>query len=165
MPDPNTIFSLQRKLTTLALMQLLSSIMLTKFELESGNSGFGLILFLEVVLTVLPLFLSNYVGLRRFAEDEYFKEFGESELYKILFTENILGKILGFAIFGNLEIFGVNKSESHILLNFCAYLALFCVYHNGEFMFVLWCHPKELSWHSKYPADSNFELNFLQFFP
>lgn len=149
MPDPNTIFSLQRKLTVLALLQLLFSIMLTKFELEQGSTRIGLAVFFELTLSMLPLVLSNYVGLMRFAEDEYFKDFGESEIYKILFTENILGKILGFAIFGNLEVFGVTGNGDHILHNFCAYLGLFCIYHNGEFFFVLWCHPKELCWHSK----------------
>jgi hypothetical protein len=28
-------------------------------------------------------------------------------------------------------------------------LCLFCIYHNGEFFFVLWCHPQEFGWKSK----------------
>lgn len=148
--EPKYLYSLQKSLTALVLIQLTGSVFLTKYELESTNSTsaqIGLKILLEILLATVPLVLSSRIGTLRFAEEEYFTEFGESEIYKILLTENILGKILGFVIFGKLESLGL--TQGHIVTNFCYYLGLFTIYHNGEFFFVLWCHPKELSWKSK----------------
>ena len=82
------------------------------------------------------------------------------DMLKIIFIEFSLTKFPFWAIYNIIK----NK-EINMTTIFLFYLTIFCLYHNGEFFFVLFCHPKEIHWDSKIINNTRFfNLSFSQLY-
>lgn len=77
----------------------------------------------------------------------------------IIITEIAIGNLAYYGFSSLAKVF--RGSEVTCLNVLSIYLLVFSVYHNGEFMFVLWCHTKDTSWKSKSKPRLTFRFSDL----
>lgn len=120
-----------------------STIISIGLNLIIARLGFGkLLIFILNAIAFLFIFL----GLKK---NIHLNETGQkvshrwkkNELLKISLTEFLFPTIFINGFF--------NSNINSQFINFSLYMFLMFLYHNGEFFFVLYCHPAEVCWDSK----------------
>jgi len=152
--------ALQKTMTIFSLAQLTISFMTTIYQI--GPSPWPKAILVDLVQIGIFIFIAKSLSLEEYESNSNFPSFQKNEIFKILLTEYIFGKVISFWFYGNYGYFG--ESRFGLVRTFAVYLCLFCIYHNGEFLFVLWCHPQEFGWKSKFKILKKilkFSIGFL----
>ena len=120
---------------------------------ETAIQDFGSYgLFLKIGLTLAILlacaWVSEKLTLHQKLSNITSTRFRKQEVFLIIFTEVVIGNLAYYGFCSLAKV--IRGSEITCLHVLSIYLLVFSVYHNGEFMFVLWCHPQDTSWKSKF---------------
>jgi hypothetical protein len=102
---------------------------------------YGLFPKLVISLTslLLTVWISEKLNLHSKLSNVTSRPFSRQEILHIVLTEIVIGNLVCYGVVGLITVF--TGSGASCLNCLSIYLLVFSVYHNGEFMFVLWCHP------------------------
>lgn len=101
---------------------------------------YGLIpkLLISLACLLTTFWISGKLNLHNKLSNITSKRFSRQEILHIILTEIVIGNMVYYGLVSLYTVFrGPGASCLHCL---SIYLLVFSVYHNGEFMFVLWCH-------------------------
>ena len=155
--EANTLISLQlatrsfrRRLTFLAFSTLFISALTTSLLLKHKIQFIQALGINSAIFVIILAFAwVSYPYARQAALIEI-EDFNFKGVVKVVLTELVFGKFLAlFLLLDRSAVFPTNPGYQSCLNQLLVYLAIFAVYHNGEFFFVLYCHTKELGWKSK----------------
>ena len=123
----------------------LSFLEATAHDFES----YGLVVKIAIVLGILlvSLWASEKFSLVQKLSNVTSTRFSRNGILYIIITELVVGNLVYYGIRCLVLVFRGGEISCINVLSI--YLLVFSMYHNGEFMFVLWCHTQDTSWKSK----------------
>jgi len=136
------IDAFRKKISLLSGIMLIGGVCTASMIDACLPTGFVIVTALLFVQAAFGILLANLLNLSNSNASNIGMIWRPLDRFGILITLAIIGALL------TTSIRCLIMYSSSPYLPIMLYLATFSIYHLGEYVFVLYCHPKELSWHS-----------------